>query len=120
MTSNSKRILEIEQQIAQLQWQRKQNDRLIQQSLESTKSLKQKDSVIQISVNNLSEKALWQNSVINDELSRPLVLSDQQMNEFLKYERITKEKLQKVKYIYIFIYNTSYDFLMFTLFPIVL
>ena len=93
--SREARLNEIKQQIAQLEWQRKQNDRLIKLGLESSKSLKAKDAVIQISLNNFAEKSTWQNAVIRDELSRPLVLSDQEMGQLLKQERISKERLQK-------------------------
>lgn len=89
------RLREIEQQLAQLEWTRKQNDRLIKQGLESSKLLKQKDAVIQISLNNYAEKSSWQNAVIQDELSRPLVLSDQEMAQILRTERIATMRLKK-------------------------
>ena len=92
---NQKRITEIEQQIAHLSWQRRQNDRLIKQGLESTRSLKQKDGAMHLSTNNTLEHLTWQNAVIQDELSRPLVLTDAEMSAVLKRERISKERLQK-------------------------
>ena len=92
---NQKRITEIEQQIVQLSWQRKQNDRLIRRGLESTKSLKQKDAIIHLSQNNTMENLRWQQAVIKDELTRPLVLTDQQMSQVLRDERVAKERLQK-------------------------
>ena len=92
---NQKRITEIEQQIAHLSWQRRQNDRLIKQGLNSTRSLKQKDGAMHLSTNNTLEHLTWQNAVIQDELSRPLVLTDAEMSAVLKRERISKERLQK-------------------------
>ena len=92
---NQKRITEIEQQIAHLSWQRRQNDRLIKQGLESTRSLKQKDGAMHLSANNTLEHLTWQNAVIQDELTRPLVLTDAEMSAVLRRERVSKERLRK-------------------------
>ena len=92
---NQKRITEIEQQIAHLSWQRRQNDRLIKQGLNSTRSLKQKDGAMHLSSNNSLEHITWQNAVIDDELTRPLVLTDAEMSNVLRRERVSKERLQK-------------------------
>ena len=112
MTSTSEktdRITEIEQQLAQLGWQRKRNERLIRMGLESTKMLKQKDSVLQISVNNAFEKSEWQRAVIRDEMSRPLVLSEAECIQILRNERVAKGSIIKVTFHVRFACNPPLD-----------
>eukprot|EP01041_Mallomonas_annulata_P000520 gene520-996_t len=72
--SRTTRSTEIEQQLAHLRWRRLQNERAIRNSLESSKAMQQNDMMLQISVNHTNEKKIWMTSVIEDELSRPLVL----------------------------------------------
>ncbi len=90
------RLTDIKQQIAQLEWRRKQNDRLLKIGIESTKSLKQKDALIKISQNNLAIKSVWQSAVIRDELSRPLVLTDTEMSAVLRSNKVAKKRLSQV------------------------
>ena len=95
-TSKQKRIKDIEQQIAQLRWERSQKERLIKSALETTKTLKTKDAIFQLSIDNAGERSLWQNAVVKDELSRPLVLSDSDMHRIQSEESLNKERLSKV------------------------
>jgi hypothetical protein len=95
------RLVEIKQQIAQLEWRRKQNDRLLRIGLDSAKSLKQKDALIKISQNNLAIKSTWQTAVIRDELSRPLVLSDEEMSTLISSNKMAKTRLSQVNLLFL-------------------
>ena len=95
-SSKNSRVLDLEQQLAQLRWQKSQNQRLIRSKLEITKNLKVKDAIFNMSIDNAGENALWRTAVIRDELSRPLVLSDEEMNRIQQDDFMTKEKLSKV------------------------
>jgi len=96
ISSKQRRIKDIEQQIAQLRWERSQKERLIKSALETTKSLKTKDAIFQLSIDHAGEKALWQTAVVKDELSRPLVLSDSDMHKIQFEETLQKEKVNQV------------------------
>lgn len=80
---SNKRITELEQQVAHLQWLKGQNERSIKSALERTKVLQQNDVLLKMSSNVQGERASWKSAVIKDELSKPLVLTDE---EFFKME----------------------------------
>lgn len=91
----TKRITELEQQVAHLQWLKNQNERSIKGALERTKVLQQNDVLLKMSTNPQSERASWKAAVIRDELSKPLVLTDE---EFYKMEMdaiVNKSKFEK-------------------------
>eukprot|EP01031_Cornospumella_fuschlensis_P037605 gene37605-45681_t len=75
------RAVEIEQQLAQLRWRRLQNERSIKNYLETTKVMKQKDTILGLSVDQSAEKIDWLDSVVRDELARPLVLNDTELHQ---------------------------------------
>lgn len=111
---STERTREIEEQLAHLRWKRLQNDREIKLSLESTRSLMQKDSVLQISTDKAGkfiffarvvaissalfpgERAVWMNAIVQDELSRPLVVEDYEMAKIQEEEDGTKAAAIKV------------------------
>ena len=76
-TLRQKNEQNLEEQLAFLRWRRMQNERQIRRSLETTKSLAQKDELMRVSMDQGSEKSMWMESVIRDELSRPLVITDE-------------------------------------------
>lgn len=90
------RTRDIEQQIAQLRWRRQQNERLIRSSLEASKTLKQKDTILGLTVDQSSERELWTNSIVMDELSRPLVITDEQLHNIQYEEHKIQKRLWKV------------------------
>ena len=92
----SQRSRDIEQQIAHLRWRRQQNERLIKSSLEATRVLKQKDTILGLTVDQSSERELWTNSVVLDELSRPLVVTDEQLHNIQYEEDKVRKRLWKV------------------------
>ena len=89
------RVTDIEQQIAQLRWRRQQNERSIRGALEATKVLKQKDTILGITVDSSAEKSMWTNSIVRDELSRPLIVSDQELHQIEYDEAKIKKRLLK-------------------------
>lgn len=88
---SSKRITELEQQMAHLEWKKAQNERAYRQTMEKTRVMHQNDIILKMSVDNNSEKAAWMKSVIRDELSKPLVLSDAEM--FALTKRIERDQI---------------------------
>lgn len=89
------RVTDIEQQIAQLRWRRQQNERSIRTALETTKVLKQKDTILGITVDHSAEKSMWTNSIVRDELSRPLIVSDHELHQIEYDEAKIKKRLLK-------------------------
>jgi hypothetical protein len=85
----------LEEQIAYLRWCRMQNERQIRSALESTKSLRSMDELMQISTDHGGERSEWMSSVIKDELSRPLVITDEEMHKFQEAEAKTKKMLNQ-------------------------
>jgi hypothetical protein len=85
------RAREIEQQLAQLRWRKSQNERTIRNCLETTKVMKQKDTILGLTVDQSAERMHWLDSVVRDELSRPLVLTDAELHE-IQYEDNSKKK----------------------------
>lgn len=72
-----------------------QNERAIRNSLEATKVLKQKDTILGLAVDQSSEKTLWMSSIVRDELSRPLVVSDSELHKVQSEDERTKRRLRK-------------------------
>lgn len=91
--TTSKRVTDIEQQLAHLRWRRVQNERLIRGAIDQTKSLQQKDTVIRLATNLGEEKAMWMTSVVKDEISKPLVISDEELHKIQESEDKVKKKL---------------------------
>lgn len=94
--SRKPRSIEIEQQLAQLRWRRIQNERSVRSYLETTKVMKQKDTILGLSIDQSAEKIDWLDGVVRDELTRPLVLSDQELHGVEYDEHKTKQRLIKV------------------------
>lgn len=89
------RAVDLEQQIAQLRWRRQQNERSIRNALEATKVLKQKDTILGITVDYSAEKSMWTNSIVRDELSRPLIVADHELHQVEFEEAKIKRRLLK-------------------------
>ncbi len=96
MSFQRPRVTDIEQQIAQLRWRRQQNERSIRSALETTKVLKQKDTILGITVDHSAEKSMWTNSIVRDELSRPLIVNDDELHQIQYDEAKIKKRLFKV------------------------
>jgi hypothetical protein len=90
------RVVDIEQQIAHLRWLRQQNERSIRQTIESSKILKQKDTILGLSVDQTTEKNMWTTKVVKDELTRPLVINDEELFQIQYDENRIKLRLHKV------------------------
>jgi hypothetical protein len=90
------RTREVEQQIAYLRWKKMQNDREIKKAITVSRALKKKDAVLNYSIDKSTERFMWANSVVRDELQRPLVVSDAELH-YLQHEEVkAKKKLEKV------------------------
>lgn len=94
--SHKPRTIEIEQQLAQLRWRRLQNERSIRNYLETTKVMKQKDTILGLSIDQSAEKIDWLDGVVRDELARPLVLSDHELHQVELDEHRVKHRLVRV------------------------
>jgi len=88
-------VVDIEQQIAHLRWLRQQNERSIRQTIESSKILKQKDTILGLSVDQTTEKNMWTTKVVKDELTRPLVINDEELFQIQYDENRIKLRLHK-------------------------
>ena len=82
----------LEEQIAFMRWRRMQNERKIRSSLEQTRSLQTKDELMRVSQDIGASKGEWMASVITDELSRPLVISDEEIHYLQEAEAKTKKR----------------------------
>jgi|TARA_A100001015_G_C15008018_1_gene721686 hypothetical protein len=85
----------LEEQIAFLRWRRMQNERQIRHSLEQTRSLQTKDELMRVTQDIGSSKGEWMASVIKDELSRPLVISDEEIHYLQENEAKAKKQLKQ-------------------------
>ena len=94
-TRRQKNERKLEEQIAFVRWRRMQNERKIRSALETTKSLQQKDELMCVSMDQGSEKSFWMASVIKDELSRPLVITDEELHRLQESDAKTKKKLRQ-------------------------
>jgi hypothetical protein len=97
MSHAKPRAVEIEQQLAQLRWRRMQNERSIRAYLEATKVMKQKDTILGLTVDMSAERMTWLDSVVRDELGRPLVLTDEEVHNIEVDEHKVKKRLTKVR-----------------------
>jgi hypothetical protein len=101
------RVVDIEQQIAHLRWRKQQNERSIRNSLEATKVLKQKDTILGITVDQSAERSIWTNSIIRDELSRPLIVTDAELHQIEFDDAAVKRRLLKVSQRIRFVFGSS-------------
>lgn len=73
-----------------------QNDREIKKAITVSRALKKKDAVLNYSTDKSTERFMWANSVVRDELQRPLVISDAELH-YIQHEEVkAKKKLEKV------------------------
>ena len=93
--SQKPRAIEIEQQLAQLRWRRMQNERAIKSYLEATKVMKQKDTILGLTIDMSAERMTWLDGVVRDELARPLVLTDSEVHNVEANEDKVKKRLLK-------------------------
>jgi hypothetical protein len=87
---------EIQQQLAQLRWRKAQNERSIRNYLETTKVMKQKDTILGLTIDQSAERMQWLDSIVRDELARPLVLTDEELHQIQYDEHKMKKRLSKV------------------------
>ena len=78
-------------------FQLQQNERAIRNSIESSKVLKQKDVILGLSVDQSTEKAMWTNTIVKDELTRPLIVKDNELHQIEYDENKIKQRLLKVR-----------------------
>lgn len=92
----SDREIEIEQQIAHLQWLKNQNERSYQKTMQKTRVIQKNDQILKIAVDKNNEKFVRMKNVIKDELSKPLVLSDAEAYSLEKQNLKRHEYFEKV------------------------
>lgn len=83
------------EQLAQLRWRRSQNERSVKSALEATKTLKQKDTILNLTSRQNFDKSYWVNSVLKDELTRPLIISDEEYVNGNNADEAFKHRLLK-------------------------
>lgn len=104
----SDRKTDISQQLAHLRWKRMQNERAIRGGIEATRAQQKKHAIVRLAENKEEEKATWLNSVIKDELQRPLVLTDEEVvrihnedasvrNKFMKFSKRQLNTIDRLK-----------------------
>jgi hypothetical protein len=86
---------EVAEQLAQLKWRRSQNERSVRSALEATKTLKQKDTILNLTARQNFDKSYWVNSVLKDELTRPLIISDEEYVNTQSSDAAFKHRLLK-------------------------
>jgi hypothetical protein len=92
----SEREVEIEQQIAHLQWLKNQNERSYKKTMQKTRVTQQNDQILKIAVDKNNEKFVRMKNVIKDELAKPLVLSDAESYALEKQNLKRHEYFEKV------------------------
>lgn len=92
MSSKHPRLKEIEEQLAHLKWRKMQNERLVRVSLEATRSMAQRDSMLKVADDRVTQRISWLQSVVQDELTRPLVIDDLEMDRIQAEEGVAKDK----------------------------
>lgn len=96
MSNLKPRAKEIEQQLAQLRWRKMQNERTIRSYLEASKVMKQKDTILGLTIDQSAERMQWLDSIVRDEFSRPLVLDDNELHRIQYEETMKKRRAEKV------------------------
>lgn len=86
---------ELVTELAQLRWKKSQNERAVRSGLEATKTLKQKDTILSMTALQSLNKSVWINSVLKDELSRPLIISDEDNVNNKKADLLFQQRLLK-------------------------
>lgn len=89
---SSTRVKEIEEQLAYLNWRKMQNERSVRESLETSRAMKQKDVMIGVAKSRRDEKIVFYSTVVQDELTRPLVLDDVEMSRIQAQEQMNKDR----------------------------
>ena len=89
------RKTDLSQQLAHLRWKRMQNERSIRSGIEATRSAQKNNAIVRLAENREEEKTLWMQSVIKDELQRPLVLSDEDVVKIHNEDIAVRNKLMK-------------------------
>ena len=84
--AEDRRVQELEQQLAYLQWSKLRNERAIREAIEGSKVLKQGDQFLRAVSENSPDKKSWKATVLQDELNKPLKLTNEQL-WVIKYER---------------------------------
>mmetsp|Transcript_81639 Transcript_81639/g.162958 ORF Transcript_81639/g.162958 Transcript_81639/m.162958 type:complete len:464 (+) Transcript_81639:95-1486(+) len=86
------RILEIETQLAQVRWRKMQNEGNIRTMLESSRELQEHDLLRQLEQDRSKEKSEWMQGIIDDELSKPLEVTENYMQTFEAEEAVLRSK----------------------------
>ena len=84
--AQDRRIQEIEQQLAYLQWTKLRTERAIRESIATSKIMKQGDLFMKAVSENSPDTKSGKASVLQDELNKPLKLTNEQL-WIIKYER---------------------------------
>ena len=70
------RTADLETQVSFLRWSRLQKDSAIKHAVEHSHNLKDRDTTLQLITSQGTDRIIWRRSVIADELTKPLVLTD--------------------------------------------
>ena len=97
------RARELEEQVEFLRWTRIQKDNAIKKAVEHSLNLHERDSMLHLISSQETDRILWRRSVIEDEMSRPLVLKDEELVELKKFDQKQTKKFSSVSIVQTFI-----------------
>ena len=83
-----------------LRWRKRQNEAKIRSKLLQTKQMKEQDQLAQLVTNKAQIKAEWIQRVVEDEINKPLQVTDEFIEEMVELERQNRARQQKARELY--------------------
>ena len=83
---------DIQMQLAHLKWRKTVNESKIRTAINASRALGERDLLMQLSVDRTAERAAWRQAVVEDELSKPLEVSERFMKQFEKEAKLQTER----------------------------
>ena len=83
-----------------LRWRKRQNEAKIRSKLLQTKQMKEQDQLAQLVTNKAQIKAEWIQRVVEDEINKPLQVTDEFIEEMVELERQNRARQQKARDLY--------------------
>ena len=77
-------VLEIERRMQMLRWRKAQNEAKIRSKLLQTKQMREQDQLAQLVTNKAQLKAEWIQRIVEDEISKPLQVTDEFIDDMIK------------------------------------
>ena len=87
MASYNTKIAELEEKMAHLKWKKMCTQSRMKNVLQTSKKLHERDMVLRLGHNRADHKEEWMRGIIQDEMHKPLEVSDKYMKEFTAKKR---------------------------------